>query len=316
MASIPTTRFATLTLSPAIDCTVQLDRPLEPGLLHLVREERVRPGGKGINVARVLAACGATVAAGGFLGQDNAAPFERLLAEEGIRDRFVRVPGETRRNLMLVHAGQEYKINRPAFPELQYEEVFVRAAVIQLAAGADVVVLSGVLPGRFPRDTYARIGRTLRAMGLSVVLDSSGDALRAGVAARPTLIKPNRVECGALLGRVLDSREALREACFELAGRFETVIVSDGPRGAWFAQGPLVLHATSPDVPVKDTTAAGDILLGEFCAGFFPEGRLTRELAARAVASGAAAVERSSSKCPTAARVQELAQQVVLTDCS
>ncbi len=312
----PPTRFSTLTLSPAIDCTVRLDRPLTPRELHHVLEEAVRPGGKGINVARVLAARGAPVAAGGLLGQDNTAPFERLLAETGIQNRFERVPGETRRNLMIVHEGLEYKINRPSFPDLHYEEVFVRAAVIRLVAGSDVTILSGALPVQFPRDTYARVGRTLRAMGVRVVLDASGEALREGVAARPVLIKPNRVECEELLGRPLGGREALRGACAELAARFDTVIVSDGPRGAWFAQGPLVLHASSPDVPVRDTTAAGDMLLGEFCAGFFPAERLTPELAARAVATGAAAVERGDSRCPGAERVEELRRQVVLTDYS
>ena len=308
------TTFATLTLSPAIDCTLTLDRPPTPGALHHVTGETVRPGGKGINVAKVLAARGLSVAAGGLLGQDNTAPFERLLAEMDIRDRFIRVPGETRRNLMVVHGAQEYKINRQVFPELPYEEAFVRGAVIQLVAGADVVILCGSLPVRFPSDTYARIVRVLRAMGKSVVLDTSGEALREGVLSKPTLIKPNRAEAEAFLGRTLATADDLRAACAELARHHDAVILSDGPSGAWFAQGGRILHATSPKVKVVDTTAAGDMLLAEFCAGFFPGFKLTPELAARATACGAAAVERCESNSPSQERVTDLAGLSVVTE--
>lgn len=308
------TMFATLTLAPAIDCTVTLDHRLTPGDVHLVSDETVRPGGKGINVAKVLAARGCHVAAGGLLGQDNTAPFERLLAQMDIRDRFVRVPGETRRNLMIIDGGREYKVNRPALPDLPYEEAFVRGAVIQLVAGAEVVVLSGSLPKRFPTDTYARIVRVLRAMGKVVVLDTSGDALRGGVPSKPTIIKPNRAECEDLVGYALTSPDAFRRACAELLQRHEVVILSDGARGAWFAQGGRVFHATSPEVQVADTTAAGDMLLGEFCIGFFPDRVLTPQLAARATAMGAAAVEGSGSHCPSNDRVRELADLSIVTE--
>lgn len=314
MAAQHPTTFATLTLAPAIDCTVVLNHALTPGDVHLVAEETVRPGGKGINVAKVLAARGCHVIAGGLLGQDNPAPFERLLARMDIRDRFVRVPGETRRNLMIIDGDREYKINRPAFPDLPYEEAFVRGAVIQLVAGVEVVVLSGSQPRKFPADTYARIVRILRAMGKTVVLDTSGDALRDGVLSKPTIIKPNRAECEELVGYALATPGDFRRACAELLQRHEVAIISDGKNGAWFAQNGRTIHASSPDVRVVDTTAAGDMLLGEFCLGFFPNRALTPELAARATAMGAAAVERSGSDCPTAERVAELAAQSVVTE--
>ncbi len=314
MDTTTTPAFATLTLAPAIDCTLVLNRALEPGALHLAVEESARPGGKGINVAKVLAARGFPVAAGGLLGQENAAPFVRLLAEMNIRDRFMRVPGETRRNLMLVHDGVEYKINRPAFPGLRYEEAFIRGTIIQLVAGADVVILSGSLPASFPADTYARIVRVLRTMGKAVVLDASGEPFREGVLSKPALIKPNRVEAEELLGRALDNPEALRAACAELAAQHEAVILSDGARGAWFAQGRRLYHATAPTVNVVDTTAAGDMMLAEFCTGFFPGMRLTPELAARAAAAGAAAVEKLETVCPSRARVDQLAALSTVTE--
>ncbi len=306
--------FATLTLAPAIDCTVMLAQPLSPGHVHLATRETSRPGGKGINVAKVLATRGCTVAAGGLLGQDNVAVFERMLATLDIRDRFMRVPGETRTNMMIIDGRHEFKINRPAFPTLAYEEAFVRGAVVQLVANAEVVILSGSQPGTFPVETFARIVRTLKAMGRTVVVDTSGEALQVSVRAKPDIIKPNRHECELLMGYELSTPDRFLQACAELLQNHQVVIISDGHEGAWFAQDDMALHATAPEVQVVDTTAAGDMLLGEFCIGYFPDCKLTPQLVARAVAMGAAAVEQPSSDCPPTARVDELSRLSIVTE--
>jgi 1-phosphofructokinase len=151
-------------------------------------------------------------------------------------------------------------------------------------------------------------------MGKIVVLDTSGDALREGVLSKPTIIKPNRAECEELVGFALAKPDDLRCACTELLQRHEVVIISDGARGAWFAQAGRAIHATSPSVSVVDTTAAGDMLLGEFCLGFFPDRVLTPALAARATAMGAAAVERAGSDCPSRERIDELAALCSVTE--
>jgi len=306
--------FATLTLAPAIDCTVMLAQPLSPGHVHLATRETSRPGGKGINVAKVLASRGCTVAAGGLLGQDNAVVFERMLSAMDVRDRFMRVPGETRTNMMIIDGRHEYKINRPAFPTLAYEEAFVRGAVIQLVANAEVVIISGSQPRSFPVETFARIVRTLKAMGRTVVVDTSGESLRESVRARPDIIKPNRHECEQLVGYKLTTPAKFLQACAELLQHHEVVIISDGHEGAWFAQGDLALHATAPAVGVVDTTAAGDMLLGEFCMGYFPERKLTPQVVGRAAAMGAAAVEQPSSDCPPPSRVDELVRLSIVTE--
>ncbi|WP_244914045.1 PfkB family carbohydrate kinase, partial [Methylobacterium frigidaeris] len=80
------TRVLTLTLNPAIDRTVTLER-LEPGTVHRAQAVRDDAGGKGINVASCLADWGIPVAAAGVLGADNATAFEALFSAKGIEDR-------------------------------------------------------------------------------------------------------------------------------------------------------------------------------------------------------------------------------------
>ena len=305
------TSFATVTLAPAVDRTVRLDAPLLETEICRVVGESAEPGGKGINVAKMLARLGSPVAAGGLLGRADAAVFERALRRFGIDDRFVRVPGETRRNLMLLGTdGTERKINFPAFPALECDGALLREVARRAAGDADAVVVSGTLPQRFPAGAAATLVRELHALGKTVALDVSGEALRLAAAESPAVLKPNRREAAQLLGRALETDADLLRACRELARSHEAVVLSDGAGGAWFAQGDALWHARSPDVPVVDTTAAGDMMLGVFCASYFPERVLRPETMARAVAAGAAAVELPSSPAPDPARVSALAALV------
>ena len=72
----------TVTLNTALDITYRVPS-LRAGASHRVSEVLERPGGKGVNVARVLAALGHEVTVTGFSG----GPTGRVL-----RDRLTEVP--------------------------------------------------------------------------------------------------------------------------------------------------------------------------------------------------------------------------------
>ena len=306
-------RFTTITLAPALDRTVRLDSPLLTTDVCRVRDESVVAGGKGLNVAKMLARLGCPVAVSGLLGDANCEPFERMLHDFGIENRFVRVHGETRRNLMLLGTdGVERKINFPAFPDLDYADYLLRQIALLAVKRTDVVVISGSLPARFPARAVADLMGELRGLGKDVALDSSGEALRLGAAAGPILVKPNRAEASQLLGRAIETDDDIRSACRELAKRHEAVVLSDGGGGAWFARGTALYRARPPAVEAVDTTAAGDMMLGAFCSAYFPERALRPEAMALAVAAGAAAVELRASAVPDPARIRELAAGVAI----
>lgn len=109
-------RVHTVTLNPAIDQTVSLPH-LAVGEVNRATAVRHDPGGKGINVASVLADWGVSVAAHGLLGRANAAPFEALFAQKSIADRMLRVAGETRTNVKILEEdGRTTDLNLPGFP--------------------------------------------------------------------------------------------------------------------------------------------------------------------------------------------------------
>ena len=276
-------RFFCLCMSPAIDATVSLPcAPKGNGEIFKDVAEEENVGGKTVNVARWLALRGADVVCGGLLGEENDHAFVKELARYGIKDGFVRVPGATRRNEMIVWPGGSVKLNRTAFRQL---ESLPGADCLAGADGCDVAILSGSLPKCCGVDFYARCVRTLKERGLSVVLDASGEAMRLGLEAGPCLVKPNAEECEPLVGFVPADADGFRRADAILRAKAVHAAVSDGGAGAWF-DGAFV---PAPRVDVVDTTAAGDTLLAEFCWRHFAEGLSIADAGRWAVAAGSAA---------------------------
>ena len=294
-------KFFCLCTSPAIDATVALPRaPKGEGEIFKDVADEENVGGKAVNVARWLAVRGAEVACGGLLGEDNDRLFVEELAKYGIADGFVRVPGATRRNEMIVWPGGSVKLNRAAFPGLASAPSLDSLLSFASCPPPAVAILSGSLPPALPKDFYARAVARLKALGFTVVLDASGEALAEGVKAHPDVIKPNAGECAALTGFVPNTRDGFLKATEMLKKVCDYPIISDGGAGAWF-DGEFV---AAPEVDVVDTTAAGDTLLAEWCWRRF--GAPCKDAAGWAVAAGSAACTMPGGSPPPVSSVDSL----------
>ena len=305
--------FFCLCMAPAVDATVRLAcAPRGAGEIFKDADVVETPGGKALNVARWLAWRGARVACGGLLGEENDRPFADELARFGVADRFVRVPGATRRNEAVVWPGGSFKVNRSAFPALAdrpewrdgsfAERVLSALVPPRRTSRRRIAVLSGSLPRGCPASFYADCVRRLRAAGVLVVLDASGEAMARGLEAGPDLVKPNAEECEALVGFAPRTPAGFRRATRRLRAKAAHAIVSDGARGAWF-DGTFV---PAPCVGVVDATAAGDTLLAEFCFRVFAAGAVPAVAARWAVAAGSAACTQPGGAPPPVALVDGL----------
>ncbi len=88
------------------------------------------------------------------------------------------------------------------------------------------------------------------------------------MSAAPAIIKPNRAELEALVGRRLSDEAALLATADDLrADGIETVIVSLGADGALFATPDGAVLARPPDVTVVSTVGAGDSMVAGVIAG-------------------------------------------------
>lgn len=283
-------RVLTITLNPALDLSIQTGTVVL-GAVNRSDGTRLDAAGKGINVARVLAALGHEVGVSGLLGADNEAAFIRAFADHGLRDAFVRVPGDTRVNVKLSEQGgrvTELNGSGPAIPAAAMDAL--TQTVSQLLAGLDAVVIAGSLPPRVTAPRLAALVRAIREAGVTVWLDTSGEALHEGLAAQPDGVKPNEIELGEMLGTRLGTAEARQRAARLLqASGITNVLVSAGAGQVIWARPEGLWRAQPPKVPVVNTVGAGDTLLAGalhgLLSGWAPEPtlRFATALSAEAV---------------------------------
>ena len=261
-------RILTLTLNPALDLTVELS-VLTAGQVNRSDEMHTHAAGKGVNVAQVLADLGHQLTVSGFLGEDNLQAFETLFAKRGFVDAFIRVPGETRSNIKIAERdGRITDINGPGPMVDAAAQQALLDRLVQIAPGHDAVVVAGSLPRGVTAQWLRELIERLNQLGLKVALDTSGEALRAALQARPWLIKPNAEELADALGCEVVSRAAEVQAAAHLhAQGIDHVVISHGADGVnWFSVG-SALHASPPKVSVASTVGAGDSLLAGMLHG-------------------------------------------------
>ena len=289
----PPMSVVTVTLNPAIDQTLTIPG-FAAGRVNRVVASRSDAGGKGVNVACVLADLGVETLATGFLGAENAAVFETFFARKKIADRFVRIAGSTRVGVKVVddRTRETTDINFPGLTPAQdeVEELFERVAA--LSETGRWFVLSGSVPPGLPEDIYASLIEAIHDKGGRVILDTSGPPLEAALASRPDVIKPNAEELGALMGRPLDTPNSVRAAALSLLKRgIRLVVVSMGGAGAVFVDREHAFLALPPKVEVRSTVGAGDAMVGGIVYGMIHDLPL-EEVARMATGSGAYAVTR------------------------
>lgn len=254
-------------MNPAIDSASEADHVRHT---HKVRtyNERYDPGGGGINVARVLIRLGSPVHACYLSGGATGALLDRLVCAGGVSCDPIPIAGETR----ISHAvydrsnGREYRFV-PEGPEVTESEWQAALDHIATMDGGGWLLASGSLPRGVPEDFYVRVAKATATRGVRLVLDTSGEALRASVATGGLeAIKPSLGEFEALIGRkctgVADIGAAARALVAQGAARH--VIVTMGHEGAVLATAHGVTSATPVPVKVMSATGAGD----SFVAGF------------------------------------------------
>ena len=253
--------IVTLTVNPAIDCTYTTDRISYEDRVY-VRSSFEQAGGKGINAARVIHALGGEVLAIATAGGNTGKRLAALLADSGLPVSLVPIRQPIRRNLTISDLqGLTIKLDE-AGPEISaVEERRIETVTRGKLEGAAWLLLCGSLPPGLSPDYYARLIQMAREKGVRTLLDTGGEALRVGLEARPTLVKPNRQEAERLLNRPLLTRHHAVDALHQIAGMgAETVVLSLGSEGALGVSGNGSYQVRAPEIRQACPIGAGDAL--------------------------------------------------------
>ncbi|MNO30715.1 Tagatose-6-phosphate kinase [compost metagenome] len=275
----------TVTLNPSIDYIVEVE-DFRPGELNRMTRDLKLPGGKGINVSRVLNQLGVQNKAIGFLGGFTGRYIEDWLRKESISSDFVYIADDTRINIKL-KSGQETEINGsgPTIQEAEAEALLQK--LVELNAD-DIVILSGSVPPSLGGNFYNRLISVCKQSKAEFVIDTTGLALKEALLHKPLLVKPNHHELAELFGVTIHSREEIITYGRKLleAGA-KHVLVSMAGEGALFITGNEVYHANAPIGIVKNSVGAGDSMIAGFVGTLTLTGDLLEAFRA-GVASGSA----------------------------
>ncbi|MCK1982740.1 MULTISPECIES: 1-phosphofructokinase [Peribacillus] len=297
----------TVTLNPSIDYLVEVES-FQMGKVNRTSYDAKFPGGKGINVSRVLKRLGNSTTALGFIGGQSGEFVKRFLRQEEIFTDFTEIAGDTRINIKL-KTGLETEINSqgPVISKGNYQQLFSQ---IEQLNNNDILILSGSIPPSVPSDVYEAMARSCSDNGIKVVVDTSGKGLLNVLPHRPFLIKPNHHELGELFSTEIRTVDDAREYGNKLveAGA-QNVIVSMAGQGAVLCTGGESYSANVPKGNVINSVGAGDSMVAGFIGTYERTGDI---LSAFRFSLAAGSATAFSSDLGTLDKIEELLPQIAI----
>ena len=307
--------IATITLNPSIDQHIIVR--------NLVKDDANRaeavfryPGGKGVNVSKVIRELGgksrAYALVGGFTGEF----WKELVQELDIPYFAAPIHGDIRINTILTDLkdGSQTRISAPG-PNVSEKEMsrFLKK-LLSVRPKPSFWALGGSLSPGMKHSAYRRLVLALQKNGVPCVLDTDNEALRLGVEAKPFITKPNEYEMGRLMDRPLKGVSDYLDAARSLVHRgVRIVIVSLGARGALFVTDKESFRVLTPKVAVKSKVGAGDSLIGGFLLGLHKKLSL-KEAARLGVAASTSAVMREAPRLCLRSDIAALVRRVAIRD--
>lgn len=252
----------TITLNPSIDYTVTVE-DLALGELNKIKEEFKFPGGKGINVSRILTRLETENTALGFIGGFTGDFIEKSLSNEGINQNFTKIAADTRINIKL-KAQTETEINGQG-PEISLAEQLDLKAKLAAATTGDIVIFSGSQPPSLAADFYTELIEIVQKNGAQFVIDTTGQSLLAALPYQPLLIKPNHHELGELFNVTLNSLSEIMpygQKLLDLGA--QNALVSMGKDGALLFTKAGVYQAPPLEGTLINSVGAGDSMIAGF----------------------------------------------------
>ncbi|MET3697555.1 fructose-1-phosphate kinase [Bacillus oleivorans] len=260
----------TCTLNPSVDYVIEIEEVIM-GDLNRAQKTSFYPGGKGINVSRVLRNLGMPSTALGFAGGFTGKFIQEFLDHEGIQHTFIEHNEPTRVNIKL-KTDEETEINGqgPAITEEQQQRLLKQ---IETITPNDVLVLAGSLPPSMPENFYEKAAAYCRDREIPFVADTGGKVLQHLLPYKPFLIKPNQHELSDLLHVKIHTIEDVLEYGDALLEQGpENILVTLGGHGAVFMNREVKAVAAVPIGKLKNSVGAGDSTVAGFLAVYLETG--------------------------------------------
>ena len=279
----------TVTLNPSIDYVIKVDN-LTKGKVNRVSEEHVYPGGKGINVTRILKSLDNDNIALGFVSGFTGDYIVNSLKDLNLKSEFIKVKeGFTRINVK-IKSNEETEINGQG-PKISEEELKEFYAIIDRLVDGDILILSGSIPSCLDEKLYEKIMERVNSKDIKVVVDATKNLLLNVLKYRPFLIKPNNHELAEMFDVELKSTEDVIFYARKLKEMgAQNVLISIGGNGALLvSEDDEVFISSVAKGEVINSVGAGDSMVAGFVSGYLKTGSYEEALRLGAASGGATA---------------------------
>ena len=279
----------TVTLNPSIDYVIKVDK-LTTGNINRVNEEHVYPGGKGINVTRILKSLDNDNIALGFVSGFTGDYIINSLQELNLKSDFIKVKqGFTRINVK-VKSEEETEINGQG-PKISEEELNQFYKVIDKLVDGDILILSGSIPSCLDERLYESIMKKVEDRDIKVIVDATKNLLLNVLKYKPFLIKPNNHELAEMFNVELNSTEDVVFYARKLKEMgAQNILISMGKDGALLVtENDEVFASSVAKGEVINSVGAGDSMVAGFIAGYLKSNSYEEALRLGAASGGATA---------------------------
>lgn len=256
--------ITTVTMNTSIDKAYFMDYEVQNGTVMRVSRCRNSAGGKGLNVARAVKLCGEKVQATGLAGGFNGKYLESLLEKDEVQYQFLHIAGETRCCINILdecYGSTEYL--EPGCEVADEEEDRFLQRFPEIIQKSKIITISGSVPRGISKNIYAKMISKAKEMEKKVILDTSGELLKEGIKAKPTVVKPNQDEIELLYEvKIHTIEDVIKYARKIYEQGIPYVVISLGGEGALMVCEEGVFQGKPPKLEVVNTVGCGDSMVG------------------------------------------------------
>ena len=308
-------KIAILTLNPGIDRIIYLDTPTRLGTLNRAAKSVVNQGSKGANVAIMLKTLGADPHYFTFTGGDMARLSESFTDSALVNSSFIQTACGVRTNTKIIDIdGVCTEFNERGGPVTNDELERIINSIKSYKP--ELVIMNGSLPQGVPTDVYKCIIKHFNEVGAITVLDCDGEAMKNGLEAKPSLIKPNRRELAGIVGvdeSQLMGTYSVLNAAKKVANEYGSHVICtlDGD-GSVYTDGKKCYSVTAAPVQLMGFSGAGDTYLSAYIYKKYIQKCDDADSLKYASAAAGAKVELPGTTLPSVEQIEKLVDKILV----
>ncbi|MCM8818066.1 MAG: 1-phosphofructokinase family hexose kinase [Candidatus Omnitrophica bacterium] len=298
-----------ISLNPSVDYTFYLNDIVDEDI-NRIEKSIIHPGGKGMNVARMLKKLGEDVFPITFISKKETL-YRKLLKKEKIDFIPIEINGKERNVYNYISKKRVLRFNEKG-PEIKKQELkkFFNVLSNLKIKKKDIVVMSGSIPPGIKEDIYAKIVKRVKKFDVFTVVDADGEILKKSIKEKPFIIKPNLKELERTFNTKIENYEKIKEICFSLIkSGISIILVTNGKNGALLFTEKEIIYSKPPQVNFKSNIGCGDAFLSGFLCKF-KNGEKYEDALKFAVSVGAAKAEEEGTKMPSFSKIKKLLNSV------